>query len=245
MQLRLDLFGPVALQGHDAAAVGALSGREGAHAGLVAALEDPVGQVPQPLLDVGHADFEDELEPGQAHVVAGDRPRPCLQTAGVIGEGQLLEGEGERVAGGEPAGALGAGLGDQLGPHIKEGVAGSAADPLQAPSDECVAIHLGNVERDAAARLVAVDDAKSALGVGGVSDRADVLQVAGRVEEVGRRHQGRPRVDPFGEGLGRDGHAVLRRHELDLKLGPAQPLVADGREVELADEYLVPPGRQR
>ena len=55
---------------------------------------------------------------------------------------------------------------------------------------------------------------------------------------MGRRHQGGPRVDPLGERLGRDGHAVLAGYELDLELRAGEPLVADGWEVQLADEHF-------
>ena len=57
---------------------------------------------------------------------------------------------------------------------------------------------------------------------------------------MGRRHQGGAVVDPLGECLGRDGHAVVAGHELDLEVRARQPLVADGREVEGADQDLVP-----
>ena len=177
--------------------------------------------------------------------MAGHRPGPGLEAAGVVGESQLLKGERKRVAGGEPAGAAWPDLGDQLGPHIKKGVARPAADPLQAAADEGVAAHRLHVQRHAAAGLVAVDQAQGAGGVGGVGDRADVLQVAGRVEEMGRRDQGGPGVDPLGERLGRDRHTVSAWHELDLIIRPAQPLVADCREVELADQHLVPALGQR
>src|SRR5439155_776501 len=89
-------------------------------AGVVAALEDAVGQVPKPLLDVVDANFQDQLQAGQTRVVAGHRPGPGFQAPGVVGEGQLLQRESERVAGGEPAGAAGPHLGDQLGLHIQK-----------------------------------------------------------------------------------------------------------------------------
>ena len=81
--------------------------------------------------------------------------------------------------------------------------------------------------------------------MGRIGDGADVLQVAGRVEEMGRRHQRGLGFDPLGESLRRDGHSVAAGHELDLELRPAQPLMADRREVELADEHLASAGGQR
>src|SRR5436309_2028244 len=211
-----------------------------ADAGGVAALEDAVGQVSKPLLDVVDANFQDQLQAGQTRVVAGHRPGPGFQAPGVVGEGELLQRESERVAGREPAGAARPHLGDELGLHIQKGVARPAADPLEAASDERVAAHRLHVQRHAAAGLVTVDHAQRAGGVGGVGDRPHVLQVAGRIEKVGRRDQRGPRVDPLGECLGWDGQAVVRRHELHLILRPAQPLVADGREVQLPDQHFVP-----
>ena len=176
--------------------------------------------------------------------MATDRPRSRLQAARIVGEDQLLQGEGEGVAGGEPPGALRLYARDQVRPHIKECVAGSAAHPFEAATDERVAVHRRHVERHATAGLVAVDQAQGPRGVGRVGDRADVLQVAGRVEEVGRRDQGGSGVDPLRERLGRDRHAVRRRHEIHLEPGAREPLVAHGREVEPADHDLVPPGQQ-
>ena len=81
--------------------------------------------------------------------------------------------------------------------------------------------------------------------MGRVRDRPHVLQVAGRVEEVGRRDEGRPPVDPLRERLGRDRHPVLAGDELHLKARAREPLVADGRKVELADQDLVATRGQR
>jgi len=67
-------------------------------------------------------------------------------------------------------------------------------------ADERVAAHRFDVQRHTAAGLVAVDQAEGPRGVSRVSDRPDVLEVAGRIEEVGRRHQGGAVVDPLGEG---------------------------------------------
>ena len=176
--------------------------------------------------------------------MAAHRPGPGFQAACVVGEDQLLEREGEGVAGREPARALRPGLRDQLRTYIKECVAGAAADPLEAAADEGVAVQRLDVDGHAAAGLVAVDQAESAGGVGRVGDRPHVLQVPRRVEEVGRRHQRGPGVDPLGEGVGRNRHAVPGGDELHFKARSGQPLVADGREVELADQDLVPPWRQ-
>ncbi len=81
--------------------------------------------------------------------------------------------------------------------------------------------------------------------MGGVGDRPNVLQVAGRIEEVGGHDQGGPLVDSLGESLWRDGHPVLAGHEFDLEVGSGEPLVADRREVELPDQDLVATRRQR
>src|SRR5947207_8297763 len=179
MQGGLYFRGLVALQGHDPAASVALPRGERLDAGVVAPLEDPIGQVAEPLLDVRHTYLEDQLEAGQPRVMARDRPRSGLQAAGVVGENQLLERERERIAGCEPACALRAHLREQVRSYIKEGVARPAAQPLEAAADERIAAHRLDVERDASTRLIAVDDAQRAGGLGGDGDRAHVLQVAG------------------------------------------------------------------
>ncbi len=77
-----------------------------------------------------------------------------------------------------------------------------------------------------------------------VGDRSHVLEIAGRVEEVGRHDQGGLVVNALGERRRRDRHPVRAGHKLDLEVRPAEPLVADGGEVQLADENLVPALRQ-
>jgi len=62
---------------------------------------------------------------------------------------------------------------------------------------------------------------------------------------VGRCDQGGLLIDPLGERLRRDRDPVGAGNELDLELESRQPLVADGGEVELADQDLVAAGRQR
>src|SRR5207247_11457977 len=99
------------------------------------------------LLDVRHAHLEHEVQPGQTRVVATDRPRSRLQAARIVGEDQLLQGEGEGVAGGEPPGALRLYARDQVRPHIKECVAGSAAQPLETDTDERVSVKGCHVAR--------------------------------------------------------------------------------------------------
>src|SRR3989442_8977544 len=126
MEARLHLLRLLALQRHDAAPALPLAWCERPDAGLIAARQNAVGQVAQPLLDVGDADLEDQLQARETRVVAGHRPRSGLQAPRVVGEGQLLQGEREGVAGGEPAGAARSYLGDQLGSYIEKGVARAA-----------------------------------------------------------------------------------------------------------------------
>src|SRR5579859_5440263 len=242
VQRRLHLFGVVRRQRDDAASLQALARREDVDAGVVAAVDDDVGQLTQPPLDVVDAHLEDQLEPGERSVVRGNRPRPGLQPPGVGGPVEPLQRERERVLCGKPARTLRLRSRQQLGAHVHERRARAAAQPLQASADEGVAAELMHVDGHAADRLVAVDDAQRAGGVRGVGDRPDVLQVAGRIEEVGRDDHRRLVVDAFGEGSRRDGRPVLAGHELDLEVGPGEPLVPDGREVEGADQHL-PPAR--
>src|SRR5437762_6031990 len=91
-----------ALEGHDAAPAGALSRREGVHAGLVAPLEDAVGQVAEALLDVSNAHLEDQLQAGQPGVVGRHGPGPRLAPSRVGCEDQLLQRERESVSGRGP-----------------------------------------------------------------------------------------------------------------------------------------------
>src|SRR5207245_409879 len=149
------------------------------------------------------------------------------------------EREGEGVACRKPPGAVRPHGWEELGSNIKEGGARPSRQPLEAPADESVAVHCIDVDRHAAAGLVAVDHAQGPGGVRRIGDRPDVLEVPSRVEEVGRHDHRRPVVDPLGEGLRRDGHAVGARDELDLALRPGQPLVADRGEVEVADQDFV------
>src|SRR2546430_13108871 len=182
MQGGLYFLGLVALQGLGAAASVALPRGERLDAGFVAPLEDPIGQVAEPLLDVRHTYLEDQLEAGQPRVVTRDRPRSSLQAAGVVGENQLLEREREWIAGCEPAGALRAHPRQQVRSYIKEGISRPAAQPLEAAADERIAAHSLDVEGDASTRLIAVDDAQRAGALGGVGDRPHVPQVTGRLE---------------------------------------------------------------
>src|SRR5207244_3849758 len=141
VELRFHFLGVIGLERHYAAAPLALAWRERLHAGLVASLEDAVGQVAQPFLDVRDTHLEAELQPRQPRVVAGHRPGSRFEPPSVVGEDELLERERERVPGRKPAGALRADSGDELGPDVQEGVARAPAEPLEASADESVAVH--------------------------------------------------------------------------------------------------------
>jgi len=145
----------------------------------------------------------------------------------------------------KPAGAVGPHAGDKVRPHVHEGGAGSARHPLEASAHERVAAHRVHVERDAAAGLVAVDQAEGAGAWAASAIGRTSWQVAGRVEEVGRRHQARcarrsARRRPSGgivipsalgtnstSKSGRESHWWAQRREVQL---PDQDLLAAGRE---------------
>ena len=76
--------------------------------------------------------------------------------------------------------------------------------------------------------------------MGRLGQRLQVLQVAGCVVEVGGRDERHAGAQALSEGRGRDADAVRRRDPLHVELAPGQPLVPQGREVQLADQDLQP-----
>jgi hypothetical protein len=77
----------------------------------------------------------------------------------------------------------------QVRPHVEPSVARPAAEPLDGAADGEVDPERGDVDRDDARRLVAVQDHVGAYLVRAPHDRLDVLNLSGLEEDVADGHE--------------------------------------------------------
>ena len=123
-------------------------------------------------------------------------------------------------------------------PHVEPARTGSPAQPLHAAADREVDAEPGQVERDDARRLVAVEHHARADFAGAANDRLDVLDLAVLEQDVADRDEQRPLVDGVG-----DGRVVRDSDDLEIRLCLVE--VANGREVRLLVDDPVPLARTR
>ena len=126
----------------------------------------------------------------------------------------------------------------EVRPDVEPARAGPAAEPLDAAADGEVDGEAGQVERDDAGRLVAVEHHVRADLVRAADDRLDVLDLAVPEQDVADRDEQRPLVERVD-----DRGAVLDRDDLEPRLRLVE--VAHGGEVRLLVHDPVPLTRPR
>ncbi len=177
------------------------------------------------LADPVDADLLDHVVAGTRRVQRGHvrRPRQEAPHAGRVLE-LRLERERARVA--LPADERRLEPLREIRPDVQPACAGPAAQPLDAAADGEVDVERGEVERDDAGRLVAIEHDVCADLVRAAHDRLDVLDLGVLEEHVADRHEQRALVDRL------DDRAIVLDGD-DLEIGLRLVEVAHRREVRL------------
>ncbi len=218
-----------------AAAPLGLARRDDGETGLVAEVDQELGEHERALADPRHTDLLDHVVAGRRRVERGDvrragekAPRAC----GVL----ELRLEGERPGMSLPADERGLEPFRDVRPHVEPARARAAAEPLDAAADGEVDAELGQVERHDARRLVAVEHHGGTDLAGSADDRLDVLDLAVLEQDMADGDEQRALVDRVD-----DRGSVL--HGDDLEVGLRLVEVAHRREVRLLVDDAVPLAR--
>ena len=180
--------------GDRAAAPLGLARRDDLEAGVVAEVDQELGERERALADPRHADLLDHVVAGRRRVERGDVRRAGEEAPRARGVLELgLEGERPRVR--LPADERRLEPLGEVRPHVEPAGAGPAAEPLDAAADREIDAELGQVERHDAGRLVAVEHHVRAGLARAADDRLDVLDLAVLEQDVADRDEQRPLVD--------------------------------------------------
>jgi len=167
-----------------------------------------------------------------------------LESTRVVTKFEALEIEVELSLRCEPAGEARGELGETVATYEEVAESRPSAEPLQRSGRIRVDARSGDVHGNLPGRLIPIDHAPRSGSVGDFGDRSDILDEAGRVENVRGRDHERPVVHRVGVLLDVDADTIRGSEgdELDLRFDPE--LVGERREVELAADDTIPSRRQ-